>query len=266
MDLSFLDRPEVLEILFPVAYSPYDLRDSLQVSPLGLLTHVIEVEEGIRIVCGFWVAGKEYPSILYFHGNGETVASHEWIAPFYVQKGINLFVADYRGYGSSDGKPTISNMINDTDPIFKGFQEIIGQEGFIDSIFVMGRSLGSVPAIEIALNYQNRIRGLIVESGAANNFRHLREYVGDGGIDTGSGEENPLLNKVKIRRITKPTLIIHSEYDEIIPISEGKELHQNSGAEDKSILIIPRAGHNDIMMVARETYFNTIKDFIKTYA
>lgn len=266
MDLSFLDRPEILETLFPVAYSPYDLPDFLRDSPPDLPTYSIEVEERVRIVCGFWVAGKNCPSILYFHGNGETVASHEWIAPLYLQKGINLFVADFRGYGSSDGKPTISNMITDTNPIFKGFQEIIGREGFRDSIFVMGRSLGSVPAIETTLNYQDRIRGLIVESGAANNFRRLREYVGDGGIGTSSGEESPLLNKVKIRQITKPTLIIHSEYDQIIPVSEGKELHENSGAVDKRILIIPGAGHNDIMMAAQETYFSTIEEFIKAYA
>jgi pimeloyl-ACP methyl ester carboxylesterase len=157
-------------------------------------------------------------------------------------------------------------MIADTNPIFEGFHEIIGNEGFRDRIFVMGRSLGSVPAIETALNYQDRIRGLIVESGAANNFRRLREYVGDGDIGTSSGGEIPLLNKVKIRRITKPTLIIHSEYDEIIPVSEGKELHQNSGAEDNRILIIPGAGHNDIMVAARDTYFDTIEEFIKTYA
>jgi alpha-beta hydrolase superfamily lysophospholipase len=266
VDLSFLDRPEILETIFPIAYSPYGLPDFLQGSPRDLPAYAIEVEDGVRIECGFWVAGKKCPSILYFHGNGETVATHEWIALFYIQKGINLFVADYRGYGSSDGKPTISNMIADTAPIFRGFQEIISREGFRDSVFVMGRSLGSVPAIETALNYQDRIRGLIVESGAANNFRRLWEYMGINGVGVSPGEENPFLNKVKIRRITKPTLIIHSEYDQIIPVSEGKELHRNSGAKDKRILIIPGAGHNDIMMVDQSTYFNTIEEFIKTYA
>ncbi len=266
MDLSFLDRPEILETLFPIAYSPYDLPGFLRGSPRDLPTYAIEVEEGVRVVCGFWVAGKKCPSILYFHGNGETVASHEWIAPLYIQKGINLFVADYRGYGSSDGKPTISNMIADTHPIFRGFREIISREGFRDSVFVMGRSLGSTPAIETALNYQDKIRGLIVESGAANNFRRLRDYAGISGVEVGPGEESPYLNKVKIRQIKKPTLIIHSEYDQIISVSEGKELHRNSGAKDKKILIIPGAGHNDIMMVDQGTYFNTIEGFIKTYA
>ena len=263
MDLSFLDRPEILEVIFPLAYSSFGLPDFLQVSPHNVPTYAIEVEDGISIRCGFWVAGKGCPSILYFHGNGETVTSHEWIAPLYIQKEINLFVADYRGYGSSDGKPTISNMIADTHPIFKGFKEVIGGEGFRDSIFVMGRSLGSIPAIEVAFNYHDEIRGLIMESGSANNFRRLRNYAG-GVEQTTLDEESPFLNKVKVHQITKPTLIIHGEYDQIMPVSEGKELYRSSGAEDKRILIIPGAGHNDLMVMGQNSYFDTIGEFVKT--
>jgi len=263
MDLSSFNRPEILEVIFPIAYSPFGLPDFLTVSPHDVPTYAIEVEEGVSIRCGFWVAGKGCPSILYFHGNGETVASHDFIAPLYVQKGINLFVADYRGYGSSDGKPTISNMIADTHPIFRGFKEVIREEGFDNSIFLMGRSLGSIPAIELGFNYQNEIRGLIVESGSANNFRRLRDYAGVA-EGTTIDEESPFLNKVKVRQITKPTLIIHGEYDQIMPVSEGKELYENSGAEDKRILIIPGAGHNDLMLMGQRSYFDTVEDFVKT--
>ena len=177
MDLSFLDRPEILEVVFPLVYSPFYSLADLQFSQPDVPTYSIEVEEGVEINSGFWVSGKEYPSILYFHGNGETVAGHDWIAPFYNRKGINLFVAEYRGYGSSNGKPTIANMLGDAHTIFKGFTEIIRKEGFKQSLFLMGRSLGSMPAIELAFNYQDEIRGLIIESGAANNFCRLWSYL-----------------------------------------------------------------------------------------
>ena len=266
MDLSFLDRPEILEVIFPLVYSPLYLPDYLQFSSSNVPSYSIEVEEGIKISCGFWVSGKEYPSILYFHGNGETVASHDWIAPFYNQREINLFVADYRGYGSSNGKPTISNMIGDAHTIFEGFKEIIRKEGFKKSLFLMGRSLGSMPTIELAFDYQDEIRGLIIESGAANNFRRLWNYLGITDNEAILSEESLFLNKVKIRRVHKPTLIIHGEYDQIISAEEGKELYQSSGAQDKRILIIPGAGHNDIMIVKQSLYFDTIKEFIKKYS
>ena len=263
MELSFLDHPDILRVIFPLAYSPFFPPDYLPPIPACVSTYDIEVEEGIKIVCGFWAIGKENPSILYFHGNGETVAVHDWVAPFYNRIGINLFVADYRGYGSSDGKPTISNMIGDAHTIFKGFQEIIGKEGFKNSLFVMGRSLGSIPAIEIASNYQDEIQGLLIESGTASNFHRLWDYLGNAEKEVVLNEESPFLNRVKIRQIDKPTLIIHGEYDQIIPVQEGKELYQSSGARDKRILIIPGADHNDLMIVNQSLYFNTIEEFVK---
>lgn len=265
IDLSLLDRPEILEVIFPVVYSPSYLSYNPPFSSTDALSYSIEVEEGIKINCGFWVTSKEAPSILYFHGNGETVTSQDLIAPFYNQRGINLFVADYRGYGSSGGKPTISNMLDDAHTIFKGLKEIIGKEDFRRSLFLMGRSLGSIPAIELAFNYQEEICGLIIESGTANNFRQLWSHLGLGEEETILGEESLFLNKVKVRQVNTPSLIIHGEADELISVEEGKELYRNSAAKDKRILIIPGAGHNDIMMVEQSLYFDTIEEFIKAY-
>jgi len=130
----------------------------------------------------------------------------------------------------------------------------------------MGRSLGSMPAIELAFNYQDDIRGLIIESGAASNFRRLWNYLRVPEKETILSEESLFLNKVKIRQVHKPTLIIHGEYDQIISVKEGEELYQNSGAQDKRILIIPGADHNDIMLVKQSLYFDTIEEFVKAHS
>ncbi len=130
----------------------------------------------------------------------------------------------------------------------------------------MGRSLGSMPATEVAFNYQDDIRGLIIESGTANNFRRLWDYLGITKKVDILSEESLFLNKVKIRQVHKPTLIIHGEYDQIISVKEGEELYGNSGAQDKRLLIIPRADHNDVMIVKQNLYFDTIDKFIKAYS
>ena len=266
MDLSFLDRPDLLEIIFPVVYSSFYISSYLEPFPDDVTVYSVDVDEGVQINCGFWISDRECPSILYFHGNGETAAGHDWIAPFYNQKGVNLFVTDYRGYGTSNGNPTVSNMISDTHALFKGFKELIRQEGFNESTFLMGRSLGSIPAIELAYHHQEEICGLIIESGSANNFRRLWEYLDIKDKDTILGEQSLFLNKTKIRHIHKPTLIIHGEYDEILLVEEGKELYQNSGARNKEILIVPGAGHNDIMIANQQLYFDKIEEFIKAYS
>jgi len=265
IDLSFLDRPEILEVIFPIAYSPlYLLTDIFNPSLSETPTRFIEVEKGVRIGCGFWPAGKKYPTILYFHGNGETAGIHEWIAPYYNQRKINLFVADYRGYGRSEGKPTITNMIQDAHPIFQGFKEILKKEGYIEKYLVMGRSLGSIPALEIAFHCQDEISGLIIESGTASNFRPLWGYLGK--TEKDAIENSGFLNKVKIRSVYQPTLIIHGENDQIIPVQEGQELYENSPARDKRLLIIPGADHNDVMMARQEEYFKAIEDLVTAHS
>jgi uncharacterized protein len=262
-DFSPLDKREISEIIFPVAYSNADFED-LQNQPTNAVTHFIEVERGVKIGCKYFVADKNYPSIIYFHGNGETIFDQDWLASLYNGRGINLFMTDYRGYGVSDGKPTITNLLTDSLKIYTEFREIIKREGFNPDIFVMGRSLGSIPALEIATHYQIELRGLIIESGSARIFSFLLSYLTTD--ETQKLLNGSFQNKDKIRSVSIPTLIIHGELDEIIPVQEGKELFVNSGAADKSILIIPGSGHNDLLFNGENQYFSVLGDFVNKYS
>jgi fermentation-respiration switch protein FrsA (DUF1100 family) len=153
-------------------------------------------------------------------------------------------------------------MIRDTHPIFQGFIAFLQNLNYTGDLFVMGRSVGSAPAIEVAYHYQQQIKGLIIESGFASGrnqlkrlgvshlFRDVKDLIGFG-------------NDLKIKEITIPTLIIHGEDDEIIPVTEGKALYDLSGAKEKYSLFIPNAGHNDLMMRGLDAYMGAIKRFAK---
>ena len=60
-------------------------------------------------------------------------------------------------------------------------------------------------------------------------------------------------------------MIIHAEYDTIVPLEEGKELFRNASTKDKRLVIIPDADHNDLMLVGKEQYFKAIEEFAKTH-
>jgi hypothetical protein len=257
--LEMWDNPEIVYRLFFPHREPVSEPNSFNAK-----NHFIEVEDGVSIGCRFYPAGNDAPNILYFHGNGETVPDYDYVAPVYQNKGLNLFVADYRGYGMSDGSPSSGAMIRDTHPIFKGFKAFLRDLENTGNVFVMGRSLGSAPALEVAYHYQKELKGLIIESGFASGRNQLKRL----GLSYLFQEEEPIGfgNHLKISEVTMPTLIIHGEEDEIIPVTEGKALYSLSGSKEKSSLFIPYAGHNDILMVGLKAYMNAIEGFIKSCA
>ncbi|MDY6856139.1 MAG: alpha/beta hydrolase [Thermodesulfobacteriota bacterium] len=257
-DFSALDQEKILHFIFYPRRSPV-----VRSSTPKATDYKIPVDQGVSIGCRFHLCSIEAPNILYFHGNGEIVTDYDDIAPMYEGIGVNLFVTDYRGYGFSNGAPTVTHMIADAHKIFESFINILKKEGHIGKAFVMGRSLGSASAIELACNYPNQIDGLIIESG----FASIPDLLEARGLPLGLlnlSKETESSNLSNIRSISMPTLIIHAMYDQLIPLSQGKALFDNLPVKDKRMLIIPDADHNNIMFAGIEKYFKAIKEFIFT--
>lgn len=251
-----LDRPEVLSVLF------YPRRD-VGVPRLAAGMHAVRLPVATNLFVGgkIYVAKETSPVVLYFHGNGEIASDYDTIAPFYTRLGITLFVLDYRGYGASDGTPTATALIEDAWTSYQGARAVLADKGITPQrIFVMGRSLGSAAALEIVDRAKDGIAGLIIESGFAYTFP-LIERIGFLQIADAYEQKDGFGNIDKIARISLPTLIIHGERDWIIPVSDGEALFETSPAKTKTLLRIPGAGHNDLMMVGRKAYFDAIAAF-----
>jgi esterase/lipase len=67
----------------------------------------------------------------------------------------------------------------------------------------------------------------------------------------------------RIKKICLPSLIIHGEQDWLVPLQNGREIYHHLGTQEKELLIIPSATHNDIMLVGLKEYFNAIQRFIE---
>ncbi|HEY48796.1 MAG TPA: alpha/beta hydrolase [Dehalococcoidia bacterium] len=253
IDYSKLDQPHILMFVF------YPRQDWTPPPP-GATDHSVPIEEGVSISCRFYHASESAPSILYFHGNGEVVYDYDDIATLYNGIGANLFVADYRGYGQSTGTPSFASTVADAHVIFKYFRDTLRDSGYNGPLFIMGRSLGSLSALELASTYQQELKGLIIESGFASAGRLLGFLIPV--FQSPLVEEFEKLTMDNIRSITLPALIIHGEYDEVIPYEQALVLHENIGSKDKKLLTIPGAGHNTILMVGLKQYFSAIEEFI----
>lgn len=252
-DYTLLDRPEISGIMF------YPRRDR-SLPPAGVTDYRISVDDGVAVHCRFYRYSQSAPSILYFHGNGEVVSDHDYIAPLYHQIGVNLCVADYRGYGESDGRPSFSSMLKDSRLIYTEFRRILAQEGYTSRLYVMGRSLGALSAIEVAAHFQAELAGLIIESGSAGTRGWTRFMPPND--DPKPWEELRQRHLAKIRSIMLPLLQIHGEFDELIPLDSAADLQAIVSSADKTLLVIPGAGHNDILYVGLQQYFGAIKQFV----
>ena len=257
VDYSSLDRPDILMFLFHPR-SEWEGTGACD-SAKDML---IPVEEDVVVGGRFHMTEKSAPSVLFFHGNGEIVADYDEMGPLYTQKGINFMPVDYRGYGRSTGRPTITAMMRDCHVIFDFVQDWLKENGCNGPFLVMGRSLGSASALELASHYRSRIDGLIVESGFAFDGPLLRLL----GIDVqalGFREEEGFLNVDKIRTFDKSTLIIHAEQDHIIPFSDGQALYDACQAADKAFLKVPGASHNDIFLRGMTEYMTAVSAVVE---
>lgn len=257
VDYSCLDIPEVNERLFHPRpqYSERRFMQRQGEPPADVLIHV---EDGVVVGGRFHIAGPAAPSILFFHGNGEIAADYDDLGPIYAGMGMNFLAVDYRGYGRSTGSPTVSSMMADCRIVFRFVHGWLKENGHTGPLIVMGRSLGSASALELAACCGDEIDGLIVDSGFAY-LTPLLELLGVNIGAIGFDEVDGAANLDKIGSFSKPTLIIHAEMDEIIPFGAGEALYEASPAQDKTFLGVPKAGHNDIFAHALPEYMAEVK-------
>ena len=250
-----LDRPEIGKLLF------YPRTCSKTAPPTGATDIDIEVAPRIYIGCRLFTADKQAPTLLFFHGNGEIVTDYDEIGPMYTEQNINFLVTDFRGYGWSGGSPSFTSLLKDSHVLYKKLRQYLADNGYSPNFFIMGRSLGSACAIELASTYDDDIKGLIIESGFARTLP-LAETLG---IDISAldiREEDTFNNVAKISRVTKPTFLLHGQLDTLIPPWQAEKLHAECGARSKELQMVPGADHNSLIAVGGIYYFQAIKRFV----
>lgn len=193
----------------------------------------IKTSDGITLH-GWWLPhqGKEQGTILLLHGNAENISTHIGSVWWLPQYGYNVLLFDYRGYGRSEGEPSLAgihlDMASALESLFKR------QDIDTHSIVVLGQSMGGATAITGLAEspYRDQVRGLVVE-GTFTSYRRLtRELLDRSWLTwlfqwplsfTIDDSYRPIDSIRKLDSI--PVLIIHSRDDEVIPFHHGEELY-----------------------------------------
>lgn len=244
-----------------VFFQPYK---SLVRSPgqIGLAYEDVrfETDDGVRLH-GWYLpaAGQVCGSVLFLHGNAENISTHIGSVYWMPARGFNVFMPDYRGYGLSEGRPSLPGIERDIHAAMRYLRERAQKDGRAVAIF--GQSLGGAAAIYYTAHtsYKADIRALIIESAFASHRDIAREKLADFWLTwplswllsfTISDDYSPLAAVPSVAPV--PLLLVYGDRDLIVPLSHGERLYQLA-REPKELWRIDGAGHIEAFHLPRES-------------
>jgi alpha-beta hydrolase superfamily lysophospholipase len=216
--------------------------------------------DGARLACWRSAPHPGAPTLVHFHGNGEVVADQiPWLTDAFLAMGVNVFLAEYRGYGPSSGEPLIGRMLDDVEAISRA----VGED---TKLVVFGRSVGSIFAIDL-VHRRPDAAGLVLESGIADVHERLRLRVQP--WEMGSTEEDfeaacatRLDHCKKLGAYKGPLLVMHTRQDGLVDLSHGERNHAWAGGNDKKLVVFDHGDHNSIFFANQARYLREVEELI----
>jgi fermentation-respiration switch protein FrsA (DUF1100 family) len=219
---------------------------------IGLAYREVDFEaaDGVRLHGWFLPARPpRVGSVLFVHGNAENISTHIGAVAWLPAAGFDVLLFDYRGYGRSEGVPSLAGLHLD----FEAALDLLldAPESAADKVVVLGQSLGGALAITALADSpkRDRVRALVVE-GAFTSYRGLaREKLAGFWLTwalqwplgfTIDDRYRPIEAIAELAPM--PVLVIQGEADQIVPPHHGVELFEAAGAP-KALWLVEGTGH-----------------------
>jgi len=199
-------------------------------------------------------------TVLWFHGNAGNIGDRVHnIGYLHRLLQANVFIFDYRGYGQSDG--TRFDLSEEAT-----YRDGAGAVAYLRSrpdlahtrLVYFGRSLGAAVAVELART--DPPAGLILET----TFTTLKDV---------ARVHYPFVplwwlqikyeTLHKMAEIRVPLLILHGDWDEVVPLEQAKQLLAAAN-EPKQLYVVHGARHNDTYIVGGKAYFDAWARFLQS--
>ena len=212
---------------------------------------------------GLWFSAKQTPSkgvIVHFHGNGENMTSHYLFVYWLAAEGYDVFTFDYRGYGGSGGKESLSGSIEDGVAALRVVRGRAG--GSRERLIVVGQRRGGALALAaLERDGGEGVRGVVLDSTFAS-YRKVARLKLDGFWLTWP-LQYPLSaflisdrwapQRLIARRKPVPLLMIHAEGDPVVPYAQGRKLFDLAPGP-KEFWKIEGGGHTEALYARASQY------------
>jgi uncharacterized protein len=209
-----------------------------------------KAEDGTALFAWFLPARKEArATVLYLHGNAENISTHFANVAWMPAQGFNVLAFDYRGYGGSEGSPSLHGVQLDIDAAMRTL--LARPDVDPDRIYILGQSLGGALAIHYAArtSYRKNVRAIIVDSAFSDYHLITQEKLASTPLTwafqwlpwfTVNNDYSPQASVKALSPI--PLLLIHGDQDFVVPVSHSQRLYEFA-AQPKEIWVVEGAGH-----------------------
>jgi len=221
----------------PVREAPYTPGE------LGLDFESVALTTADGLKLAGWHIPAENPrlTVLFCHGNGGNMMHRLDSINIFYNLGLSCFIFDYRGYGSSEGKPSEEGTYLDAAAAYKWLRE--EKKLPPEDIIIFGRSLGASVGAQLASKVKTK--ALIIESAFTSYVDIGRKFYPYMPVRWFASFGYRTIDYIK--EVHCPVMIIHSRNDEIVPFEFGLELYETANEPKEFVEIF--GSHNDGFLV-----------------
>ncbi len=207
-------------------------------------------QDGTMLNAWFMPAkGVAKGTVLFMHGNAENISTHFRNVAWLPAQGYNVLALDYRGYGASDGVPTLAGAQQDIDAAL--LHLMVHKQVDPQRIVLFGQSLGGALTLFYAAhsNHRGNIRAVISDSAFSDYRTVARDSLAKFAL-TWPFQWLPWLvidddytPRDAIALISPiPLLMIHGDHDQVVGIQHAQRLYALA-KQPKELLVVQGAGH-----------------------
>jgi len=207
---------------------------------------IFKAADGLQLTGWYIPAENSNRTVLFCHGNGGNMMHRLDSINFFHNLGLNCFIFDYRGYGSSQGKPNEEGTYLDAKAAHKWMTE--EKKISPDNIIVFGRSLGG--SIAAQLTSKTQAKALIIESAFTSYVDIGSKFYPYMPVRWFASFSYRTIDYIK--DVHCPVMIIHSRNDEVVPFEFGLQLYEAANEPKEFVEIF--GSHNDGFLVSSEIY------------
>ena len=215
-----------------------------------------ETDKGVRLH-GWHLPGPREITWVFFHGNGGNIGHRvEEMAITHRRLGVKQFIFDYRGYGRSGGQASVENTHRDARA---ALEYLRSREDYSqDKAVYFGRSLGAAVAVDAAAEFPPLGLVLVAPFTSLRDMAKVTPSVLPfAALLAGDRYDSLAL----MPRINAPTLMMHGEHDEMVPLEFGRRLFEAAN-HPKKFVALPNTEHNDTYEAGGELFWRSLEDFL----